>query len=210
MIVGVLVTLSLVAAAQGTKPAPSNTPVPSCVSRVKAAQTTGYKAGFDDGTKEAQIQCAKEASVPKWSQESYEAGTHANDTDLKASAGKIPIQILIEKIPNADEYRLAAVEVITTYFSQHYSIVGISNLTLYIGGTNEMHGVVSYTIVLQIYTSSGVKIGERTVPVSGFLNLEEDGGTMMNYSPEERTKVIKAKIYSILSKGDAVLFPQSK
>jgi hypothetical protein len=46
--------------------------------------------------------------------------------------------------------------------------------------------------------------------VSGTLSLDDGGGVMMNYSPEERAKLIKAKVYSILSKGDALLFSTPK
>jgi hypothetical protein len=210
LIVGMLFAVSMTATAQGTKPASTTPAVPSCTMRVKAAQSAGYKAGYDEGTKEAKAQCEKDAAAPKWSPESYDIGSHINDTDLKATGGKIPIQIVVEKIPNADEYRLAAAEVITTYFPQHYVIEGGSSLIIYISGTDEIGGTVSYDIALEVFVRSGVKIGERTVPVSGTLSLDDGGGVMMNYSPEERAKLIKAKVYSILSKGDALLFSTPK
>jgi hypothetical protein len=99
---------------------------------------------------------------------------------------------------------------LTTYFPQHYVIEGGSSLIIYISGTDEIGGTVSYDIALEVFVRSGVKIGERTVPVSGTLSLDDGGGVMMNYSPEERAKLIKAKVYSILSKGDALLFSTPK
>jgi len=206
-VVGLMAAASLLSTAQVTKPGSSATAVPSCDARVKAARIEGHKVGYDVGVKEANAARAKDASTPKWSQESYDAGTHANDTDLKSIGGKIPIQILVEEIPNADDYRLAAAEVVTTYFPQHYVISNNSFLMIYISGTDQIQGAVSYSVSLEVYVGSGLKIGERTVQTTGFLNLGDGGGVMVNYSPEERSKAIKAKVYSILSKGDALLFP---
>jgi hypothetical protein len=209
MLVGMLIAASWTAAAQGLNPAPSTPTVPSCAVKVKTAQSAGYKAGFDDGAKKAKAQCAQDASAPKWSPESFDAGYHANDTDLKAVEGKIPIAIIVEDIPDADAYRFAAAEVITTYFSQHYLISAQGVLIVYINATT-LDRAASYHVDLQTYVASAMKIGERTVPVHGGLVLEERGGVLLNYSGTDRTKTVKEAVFAILSKGDALLFPASK
>ena len=80
---------------------------------------------------------------------------------------------------------------------------------LYVSGTNEISGTVSYDVSLQFYATVGVKSGGAAIPVTGTLVIE-NGGDVVNYSSEERARAVKEKMYSVLTKGDSELFPAPK
>ncbi|MFZ0392977.1 MAG: hypothetical protein WAL73_03955, partial [Terracidiphilus sp.] len=203
-IFGLIAVVSHFGAAQATKPAAPSARTPSCAVRMKAAGNAGYKAGFDDGSKDGKAACEKDLL------QAFDAGILSNDTDLKTAGGKTPIMILVEDIPQADAYRLAAAELITTFFPQHFVIAESAPLMLYVSGTNEISGTVSYDVSLQFYATVGVKSGGAAIPVTGTLVIENGGGMMANYSSEERARAVKEKMYSVLTKGDSELFPAPK
>ena len=123
---------------------------------------------------------------------------------------KIPLQILIEDIPGEDSYRLAAAELITTYFSQHYVVSQDANLILYISGASSQdQRTFSFVVTMEISTSLPAKIGDQRKMIKGIFNLSQDGGVLTNYTPEHRTQSLKESMFAVLSKGDAKLFSSS-
>lgn len=160
----------------------------SCDERVRTANRAGFYEGVTVGRRNE-----KEAEAK----------------DLGMEGGRIPIQILVEDIPGEDAYQLAAAETITTYFSRHYVIAQDARLVLDVSGTNAIDGVVEYEVSLQSNFAVNVPTGEKMNSVFGTFVLSTKAGTMRISSAGDRTQTVKAAIYSVLSKGDAKLFPNS-
>jgi hypothetical protein len=195
---------------QTPKTSSPNTVTPSaCAARVKAAHDAGYADGvkFSDDACSTKVKDAQSKSFA----DNFIIGYNAASIALNVKDGKIPIQLVIEDIDGADSYRLSAAELITTYFSQHYTVSPDSNLFLYVSGTGGGTGrAFSWEVSMRIYARPQVKIGDNYTVVAGNLELSSKGGYFLNYSSSERNQGIKEAIYSVLTEGDAKLFPPAK
>jgi predicted deacylase len=180
-----------------------------CAAKVKASYGTGYSEGFNaaNGTCDKQVKDAQSKSFV----DGLNQGVDLIRTDLHPQDDKkIPLQILIEDIPGEDSYRLAAAELITTYFSQHYVVSQDANLILYISGASSQdQRTFSFVVTMEISTSLPAKIGDQRKMIKGIFNLSQDGGVLTNYTPEHRTQSLKESMFAVLSKGDAKLFSSS-
>jgi hypothetical protein len=213
LIVSLFALLSMpTLAQQGTKPAPpsSTAPiVPSCAAKVKAAHSAGFKDGFDAGSKVAPNQCAPDTSESKYL-EGTRTAIDTLSTDLKSIDGKTPMRIVVEDIPGADSYRLAAAEVINTYFARHFVVSAEAPLYLHIGGTDGIGGAVAYSVSLKVGAAIPLKRDNTASAAWGTVVFADEGGVWLNYSEDKRTQAMKETIYSVLSRGDGALFPPSK
>jgi hypothetical protein len=185
----------------GTKPA---VPV-SCASRVKAAR----EAGLQEGAAAAATSCdanVKDAKQTSFST-GFDLGLGAATKNLGDAGGKIPITLSIEDIPGKDAYQLAAAELISTYFSQHFVISQNADLIVYITGAgSESDRTISFEISIRFYTSLPVKTGDKSAVVPGVFTICDGGAILTNYSAEKRTQAVKEKLYTLLSKADGALF----
>jgi hypothetical protein len=163
-------------------------PTESCDDKAKAANRAGVTEGVAQGRRDEREAEAK---------------------DLLAQGGKIPIQIMVEDIPGRDSYQLAAAEVLKTYFSNHYIVADNARLVIYVSGTPPIDGVLSYDVALQADFDVNVTNGDKLSSVHGQFVLSGQGGTLRVSSESDRTQVVKAAIYSVLSKGDALLYPSA-
>jgi hypothetical protein len=203
----IVISVNAQSRAQTPKTSSPSTLTPSaCAAKVKAAREAGYEDGvkFSDGACSTKVKAAQTASFSG----GFVAGSNLYSVDLGASDGKIPIQILIEDIDGADAFRLSAAELLTTYFSQHYTVSPDARLLLYVSGTPgaDTHQVFSYRVSMRLSTGLQVKIGDKNTIVMGHFEISDRSGFLQNYSAQERSQHIKEAIYSVLTEGDKELF----
>jgi hypothetical protein len=180
----------------------SNPPAASaCGAKVKAA----HQQGFDEGVKSANDSCTTKIT------DGFLKGAELSEkrfiAELGNEDGKIPISLLVEDIPQGDAYRLAAAELLTTYFSKHYVISPTAELMIYISGSQGSQQTVSYEVSMRFSTIVLTQVGTEHVPVYGVLSLSDAAGFMVNYSEAEKTQVVKQALYKVMTEGDAALFP---
>lgn len=209
----ILLTLSSTALSQGTgRPTPKNGQAPSqsCESRIKAARSNGVTEGAAEAT--AACTSLTETAKAEGYSEGWAALNNVLVRDLGKTDGKIPIKLLIEEIPGADSYRLAAAELINTFYAQKYEIAPDATLILYVTGAGggPDTSTFSYEVSLFFNGSVPIKSGEKMTLASGELVLAEKGGYLQNYPEDRRTQAVKEAIYSVLSEGDSKLFSDAK
>lgn len=212
LIAGLSILVSIATLAQGTSPSASTQvapAIPSCSARIQSAHSAGYKDGFNAGVKSGGSPSPSDACSSKFL-EGFNDGVAVATTDLKPIEGKVPLQILVEDIPGADSYRFAAAEVINTYFAQHFVIRADAPLYLHISGTDDIGGAVEYEVSLKISTAINIKHDTAVGFVLGHFVLANQGGVLLHYSQEQKTQAVKEKIYAVLSKGDASIYPPPK
>lgn len=139
-------------------------------------------------------------------------GANLYSVDLNAKDDKIPIQILIEDVDGADSFRLSTAELLTTYFSQHFTVSPDARLCLYVSGSpgGDTQHVFSYHVSMRFSTGLPVKIGDKYSAAMGHFEISDRSGFIRNYSAQERNQSIKETIYSVLTEGDKELFPPAK
>jgi hypothetical protein len=98
--------------------------------------------------------------------------------------------VLVEEVPEADAYRLAAAELLTTYFSKHYVINPKVRLAIYIFGSQGGKRTVSYHVPMGYSTIVYTRIGIDRVPVYGSFSISDAAGFMTNYSDIEKTQLV--------------------
>lgn len=207
----IVISVSTQSGSQTPKTSSPNTLTPSaCAARVKSAHDAGYADGFKSSNDECSTR-VKDAQNTFFSS-GFTLGTNIYSVDLGAKDGRTPIQILIEEVDGADSFRLSTAELLTTYFSQHFTVSPDARLYLYVSGSPgaDSNHVFSYSVSMRLSTGLPVKIGDKNSLVMGHFDISNRGGFFRNYSAQERNQSIKEAIYSVLTEGDAKLFPPAK
>jgi hypothetical protein len=113
------------------------------------------------------------------------------------------ISILVEDIDGSTSYQFAAAEVIRTYFADLLSVASDSELTLHISGTKSMSlgegNVQSINAEIWVQANQTLAVGAEKRLVHGFLQLASEGGTMQNYSQQEKTQAVREYVYKTLT-----------
>ena len=209
---GCLLHFPCVSFGQSTKPstvAASSSGSTACGDKVKAARTAGYKEGF--GVADASCQSSAKDAQSVSFLAGFDSGQSLYTKDLGNIDEKIPIHILVEDIPGAEAYQLAAAELISTYFSRRYTLTSDSALSLYITGSKSGDDkVFSYRVSMQVSLSVPVRTGKKWLLATGHLVLSDRDGYLVNYSQLEKTQAIKEALFTILTEGDSSLASTEK
>ena len=166
-----------------------------CDATKEYAYNEGVKQGTDAGSKDA------------WGK-GFSAAMELQQLIYSVKVGDAPkiqkISIVVEDIDGSTSYQFAAAEVIRTYFSDFLVVDPDSNLTLHIGGIKSMavgYGDVQ-SLDVEVYTGANqtIVVGEDKRLLFGRLELASEGGTLRNYSPQDKSQAVREYIYKALSK----------